>query len=79
MSFHSISASDAANRKQDSNIQLSFDSNAGARDAADEERHDSLIEKHGVIFEPPIEEFKAWACVVGAFLLKFRSFGYINA
>lgn len=68
MSIHSISASDAANWKQDWNIQLSFDSNARARDVADEERHDSLIEKHGVIFKPPSGEFKAWACVVGAFL-----------
>ena len=79
MSIHSISASDAANWKQDSNIQLSFGSNAGARDVADEERHDSLIEKHGVTFEAPNGGFKAWACVVGALLLQFCSFGYINA
>ena len=67
MSIHSISASDAANWKQDQNIQLSFDSNARTRDVADEERHHSLIEKHGVTFEPPDEGFKAWACVVGMF------------
>ena len=59
MSIHSISASDVANWKQDWNIQLSFDSNAGARDVADEEWHDSLIEKHGVAFEPPNGGFKA--------------------
>jgi len=35
---------------------------------ADEERHDSLIEKHDVTFKPPNGGFKAWACVVGAFL-----------
>ena len=79
MSIYSISASGAANWKQYSNVQLSFDSSAGARDVADEKRHDSLIEKHGVIFEPPNGEFKAWTRVVGAFLLQFCSFGYINA
>ena len=40
---------------------------------ADEERHDSLIEKHGVTFEPPNGGFKALACVVSAFLLHFYS------